>query len=583
MKRTGAQILLECLVREGVEIIYGYPGGVVLPLYDRFPEFPQLKHVLVRHEQGAAHMADGYARASGRVGVCLATSGPGATNLVTGICTAMMDSVPMVVLTGNVARNLLGRDGFQEADITGITLPITKHNYLVMKASEIATAVREAFHIARTGRPGPVLVDIPKDVFIEEAEFVWPETVSLRGYKPTMQGHAGQIKRAAKLLDEAKKPVIFAGQGVIGSGATRELRAFAEKAQIPVMTTFLGLGAFPEDHVLSLGFMGMHGAYHCNITANEADVIFAIGMRFDDRAMGRWSDFNPTAKIIHVDIDPAEIGKNLKTEVPIVGDAKAVLEALIPEVQQTTHIDWLRWIDTLRAEHPSFELPETDELSETDAPSAQHVVREIYEACHGDAIVVTGVGQHQMWAGQHFTYTRPRQLISSGGLGTMGFETPAALGAQMACPDSLVWAICGDGGFQMTLQELATIVDQKAPVKIAILNNRFLGMIRQWQELFYANNLVSADLAAEVTQPDFIKIAEAYGIKGIRVTEHGQMRAAIDEANAYPGPVLLEFRVLLEENVWPMVPAGASLAETIEDPKRVEARARKRGELTIAD
>ena len=576
MRKNGAQILLECLVREGVEIMYGYPGGVVLPLYDKFPEYPQIKHVLVRHEQGAAHMADGYARASGKVGVCLGTSGPGATNLVTGICTAMMDSIPMVVLTGNVARNLLGRDGFQEADITGITMPITKHNYLVMKAAEIAVAVREAFHIARTGRPGPVHVDIPKDVFLEETEFHWPEKVSMRGYKPTYQGHMGQIKRAAKLIDESQQPVILAGQGVIWSGAEKELLAFAEKAQIPVMTTFLGLGAFPEDHVLSLGFMGMHGAYHCNIAADKADVVMGIGMRFDDRAMGRFSDFNPTARVIHIDIDPAEIGKNIKTEVPIVGDARQVLEALIPQVKQNTHLEWLQWIDDLRREHPSFELPETDELS------AQYVIREIHEACRGEAIVVTGVGQHQMWAGQHWTYRRPRQLISSGGLGTMGFEVPAALGAQMACPDQLVWTLCGDGGFQMNMQELATIVDQRAPVKMAILNNRYLGMIRQWQELFYENNLVAADLARDVTQPDFLKIAEAYGIKGMRVTEKSQVRAAIDEANAHPGPVLLDFRVILEENVWPMVPAGASLGETLEDPKKVAARQARQAKQPVA-
>ena len=576
MRKNGAQILLECLVREGVEIMYGYPGGVVLPLYDKFPEYPQIKHVLVRHEQGGSHMADGYARASGKVGVCLGTSGPGATNLVTGICTAMMDSIPMVVLTGNVARNLLGRDGFQEADITGITMPITKHNYLVMKAAEIAVAVREAFHIARTGRPGPVHVDIPKDVFLEETEFHWPEKVSLRGYKPTYQGHMGQIKRAAKLIDESQQPVILAGQGVIWSGAEKELLAFAEKAQIPVMTTFLGLGAFPEDHVLSLGFMGMHGAYHCNIAADKADVVMGIGMRFDDRAMGRFSDFNPTARVIHIDIDPAEIGKNIKTEVPIVGDARQVLEALIPQVKQNTHLEWLQWIDDLRREHPSFELPETDELS------AQYVIREIHEACRGEAIVVTGVGQHQMWAGQHWTYRRPRQLISSGGLGTMGFEVPAALGAQMACPDQLVWTLCGDGGFQMNMQELATIVDQRAPVKMAILNNRYLGMIRQWQELFYENNLVAADLARDVTQPDFLKIAEAYGIKGMRVTEKSQVRAAIDEANAHPGPVLLDFRVILEENVWPMVPAGASLGETLEDPKKVAARQARQAKQPVA-
>jgi acetolactate synthase I/II/III large subunit len=567
VKRNGAQILLECLVREGVTTIFGYPGGVVLPLYDRFPEFPQLKHVLVRHEQGAAHAADGWARASGNTGVCLATSGPGATNLVTGICTAMMDSVPMVALTGNVARNLLGKDGFQEADITGITLPITKHNYLVTKASDIAYTVREAFYIASTGRKGPVLVDIPKDVFIEEAEFHWPEKVVPRGYRPTLAGHAGQIKRAARLIDESKRPIIFAGHGVILSGATAELRAFAEKAQIPVLTTFLGLGSFPEDHVLSYGFMGMHGSYHANHAADKADVVLAIGMRFDDRAMGRFSDFNPGAEIIHIDIDPAEIGKNIKTAVPIVGDVRAVLEALIEAIEPNTHLDWIRWIEELKSQHPSFALPDTDEMS------TQYVIREIHDACKGEAIIVTGVGQHQMWAAQQFTFRRPRQLISSGGLGTMGFEVPAALGAQLAKPDDLVWAVCGDGGFQMTLQELATIVDQRAPVKIAIMNNGFLGMIRQWQELFYENNLVDADLRQDLCQPDFVKLADAYGIKALRVTEKSAVRAAIDEANAYPGPVLIDFRVRQEENVWPMVPAGASLAETVEEPRESKVRA----------
>ncbi|MHB8575850.1 MAG: biosynthetic-type acetolactate synthase large subunit [Dehalococcoidia bacterium] len=560
MRMNGAQILLECLVREGVEVIYGYPGGVVLPLYDRFPEFPRLKHVLVRHEQGGAHAADGYARASGKVGVCLATSGPGATNLVTGICTAMMDSVPMVVLTGNVARNLLGRDGFQEADITGITLPITKHSYLVMKASDIAYSVREAFHIASTGRQGPVLIDIPKDVFIEEAEFIWPESVTLRGYKPTVAGHPGQIKRAARVINEAQRPIILAGQGVINSGGAEELKALAERAGIPVVTTFLGIGGFPQDHVLSYGWMGMHGAFYANHAANDADVVIGIGMRFDDRAMGRFSDFNPTAQIIHIDIDPAEIGKNFKTAVPIVGDVKTVLAAMLPEVEQQTHMDWIRAIDKLRDEHPSFIVPPGPEMS------VQYVIREIYNATKGEAVIVTGVGQHQMWTGQHYTFRYPRQLITSGGLGTMGFEVPAALGAQMARPDKVVWSICGDGGFQMTSQELATIVDQRAPVKLAIMNNGFLGMIRQWQELFYDRNYVSSDTKQSLCQPDFVKLADAYGIKGIRVTDKESVRIAIDEAMEHDGPVLIDFHVEEEGNVWPMVPAGASLAETLDNP-----------------
>lgn len=580
MRMNGAQILLECLSREGIEVIYGYPGGVVLPLYDRFPEFPQIKHVLVRHEQGAAHAADGYARASGKIGVCLATSGPGATNLVTGICTAMMDSVPMLVLTGNVARNLLGRDGFQEADITGITLPVVKHSYLVMKASEIAQAVREAVHIATTGRQGPVHIDIPKDVFQEETEFVWPESFAMRSYRPTMTGHSGQIRRAARLIDEAKRPVILAGHGIIWSGAETELRHLAEKAQIPVMTTFLGIGAMPADHILNIGWMGMHGAYHCNIAADKADVVIGIGMRFDDRAMGRFSDFNPDARVIHIDIDPAEIGKNIKTEVPIVGDARQVLEQLIPEVQANTHVEWLRWIDDLSRDHPSFELPEMEDENEI---TTQHAIRALYEESKGEAVVATDVGQHQMWTGQQWNFTKPRQLLSSGGLGTMGFALPASLGAQMARPDEVVWCISGDGGFQMNMQELATIVDQQAPVKIAIINNQYLGMIRQWQELFYHGNLVDADLAQAKCQPDFVKIAEAYGIKGIHVRERAQLRPAIQEALAHPGPVLLDIHVIIQENVWPMVPAGASLAETMEDPERVAARQGKSGQAVAGD
>jgi acetolactate synthase I/II/III large subunit len=474
----------------------------------------------------------------------------------------------MVVLTGNVARDLLGRDGFQEADITGITLPITKHNYLVMEAKDIAATVREAFHIASTGRPGPVLVDIPKDVFIEEAEFHWPEHVALRGYKPTVEGHPGQIKKAAKLVDAAQRPIILAGHGVIASGGALELKAFAEKAGIPVVTTFLGIGSFPQDHALSYSWMGMHGAFYANHAANDADVVLGIGMRFDDRAMGRFRDFNPNAQIIHIDIDPAEIGKNFKTAVPIVGDVKHVLTDLIDEVKPNSHVEWIRWLDEMRRDHPSFIMPETDEIA------VQYVIEQIDEATHGDAVIVTGVGQHQMWVGQHYTFRFPRQLITSGGLGTMGFEVPAALGAQMARPDKVVWSICGDGGFQMTSQELATIVDQRAPVKLAIMNNGFLGMIRQWQDLFYDHNYVSSDTRTELCQPDFVKLADAYGIKALRVSEKGNVRAAIDEAMAHPGPVLLEFMVEQEGNVWPMVPAGASLAETIDHPatpKKVHA------------
>jgi acetolactate synthase-1/2/3 large subunit len=555
-RMTGAQILLECLQREKVGTIFGYPGGVVLPLYDTLPQYPSIHHVLVRHEQGAAHMADGFARASGRLGVCLATSGPGATNLVTGIATSYLDSTPVLAITGNVTRALLGKDGFQEADITGITMPITKHNYLVMRAADIAMTVREGVHIATTGRPGPVLIDIPKDVFTEEAEFEWPEQVSLRGYKPTTEGHPGMVRRAAEIIDQAKRPIVLAGHGVIWGNAQDELVAFAEKAGVPVVTTFLGIGGFPESHPLSYGFMGMHGMFYANMAADKADVIIGVGMRFDDRAMGRFKDFNPTAKIIHIDIDPAEIGKNFATHVPIVGDVKRVLPQLTSRVRTQPRSEWVRWIDKQKEDHPSLEIRESRRLL------PQYVIRALYEETKGDATIVTGVGQHQMFAGQHYFYERPRQLISSGGLGTMGFELPGAIGAQMARPDSEVWAICGDGGFQMTMQELAVVVDERLPIKIAILNNGYLGMVRQWQHLFYDRNFVGV----AITQPDFCKLAEAYGIHAVRVETRAEVAPAIAAARAHNGPVLMDFQVDQEENVWPMVPAGAALSETIEAP-----------------
>jgi len=561
-RMTGAQMVLEGLQREGVEVIFGYPGGVVLPLYDTLPQYPGIRHILVRHEQGAAHMADGYARASGRMGVCLGTSGPGATNLVTGICTAWMDSVPVFALTGNVSRTLLGKDGFQEADITGITHSITKHNYLVMRPEEIPLTIREAAHICRTGRPGPVLVDIPKDVFQESAEFYWPEQVHLRGYRPTYEGHAGMIRRAAELIDQARRPIIIAGHGVIWSDAQEELVALAEKAEIPVITTFLGIGAFPEAHRLSYGWLGMHGMYYANMAADNADLVIGVGMRFDDRAMGRFKDFNPGVKIIHIDIDPAEIGKNFPTAVPIVGSAKNVLPRLTEHVSEARHTEWLNWIDQVREEHPSLHIRESRRML------PQYVVRTLYEETAGNATIVTGVGQHQMWAGQHYFYKRPRQLISSGGLGTMGFELPGAIGAQVALPEAEVWAICGDGGFQMTMQELAVVVDENLPLKIAIFNNGYLGMVRQWQQLFYDRNFV----AVAMTQPDFCKIADAYGIRAIRVETKAEVAPAIREARAHKGPILLDFMIDQEENVWPMVPAGAALSETIEAPAEELAR-----------
>jgi acetolactate synthase-1/2/3 large subunit len=563
MKMSGAQILCECLVREGVEVIFGFPGGAVLPLYDSFPQFPQLRHILVRHEQGAAHAADGYARATGKVGVCLATSGPGATNLVTGIANAHLDSSPIVAITGQVARPFIGKDAFQEIDITGITGPITKHNYLVLKAEELAAIVQEAFYIARSGRPGPVLIDIPRDVFIDEAAFNYPEKVSLRGYKLTPHGHPVQIRKAAKLINESKRPLIIAGRGVIISAAFQQLRELAEKAQIPLTTTLLGIGCFPESHILSLGMLGMHGTACANMAVDASDLVIAIGMRFDDRATGKVSAFAPHAKVIHIDIDPAEIGKNVRVDVPIVGDVRNVLQVLNEQVTSQTHVDWIRQIDDWRCEHPSNVIRECDSLL------PQYVVSKIYEVTQGDAIIVTGVGQNQMWSARYFGYDKPNSLISSGGLGTMGFELPAAIGAKVGCPEETVWCIAGDGGFQMTIQELATAVQDNIAVKIAIINNGYLGMVRQWQELFYGRRYVATPLSS----PDFIKIAEAYGLPGIRVTDKLQVVAAIEEAMAYEGPFLIDFQVEPEENVYPMVAPGATLAQLIEEPRRdIEAR-----------
>ena len=554
MRLTGARILMECLRAEGVEVFFGYPGGVVLPLYNTLGEYPDIKHVLVRHEQAAAHAADGYARVAGRTGVCLATSGPGATNLVTGITTAYMDSVPMVVLTGNVARDLIGRDGFQEADITGITLPITKHNYLLMRASEIAPAVKEAFHIASTGRKGPVLVDIPKDVFIEEAKWDgYPQGVSLRGYPIMDVPREEEVDRAAETINAASKPIIIAGHGVVQSEAQAELVEFAERADAPVLTTLLGISGMPEDHELSYGFLGMHGHFYANMAADRADVVIGVGMRFDDRAMGRFSDFNPGAKIVHIDIDPAEIGKNFTTHAPVNGDVKETLTRLLPQIPPSSHPAWRAEIDQLMAQHP------TDYVEEGVSLSGPWLVQALAEATQGRSTIVTGVGQHQMWAAQYYPYTKQRQWVTSGGLGTMGYEIPAAMGAQFA-QDEPIWSICGDGGFQMTSQELQTIKDHNLPVRLAIFNNGFLGMVRQWQELFYEHNYHSVDLG----QPDFVKLAEAYGVKGLRASTRAEAMQVLRDVEGYDGPVVIDFQLEREENVWPMVPAGAALSETIE-------------------
>jgi len=559
MKLTGAQIICESMLKEGVDVVFGLPGGTVIPFYDTLGQYEkQIHHVLVRHEQCAAHAADGYARVTGKVGVCIATSGPGATNLVTGIANAYLDSAPIVALTGQVNRALIGKDAFQEIDITGVTLPITKHNYLVPDAESLPHILKEAFHIARTGRPGPVLVDVPRDVFTGKAEFQHPDKVSLPSYKPNLPGHPAQIKKAAKLINEARRPLIIAGRGIIISQAYAELRSLAETAQIPLLTTLLGVGGFPESHVLSYGWLGMHGMAYANMAVNECDLIIAIGMRFDDRATGRVSGFAPQANIIHIDIDPAEIGKNVRVDVPIVGNAKDVLASLLKQLAPATHTEWLARLDQLRREHP-FQVDR-----EATHILPQYVIGQLYEITRGEAIIVTGVGQHQMWAAQHYWFDKPNCLVTSGGLGTMGFGLPASVGVKIGRPQETVWCIDGDGSFQMTMHELATITQEHLAIKIAILNNGYLGMVRQWQDLFYAKHYVATPL----TCPDFMKIAEAYCIPHRRVERREDVAAAIREANDTPGPFLMEFAIEPEENVYPMVPGGAQLSETIEGPKK---------------
>jgi acetolactate synthase-1/2/3 large subunit len=552
---SGARIICESLIREGVEVIFGYPGGAVIPLYDALPLYPQLHHVLVRHEQMAGHMADGYARASGKVGVCLATSGPGATNLVSAIASAHLDSIPIVAITGQVGTAFIGKDSFQEVDIIGVTLPITKHNIQVRRTEDIPRAIRVAFYLARTGRPGPVLIDIPKNTQIMEAPFVWPEEVDLPGYQPTIQGNRKQVRLAAKLINEAKRPIIMAGHGIMISGAEAEFRAFVEKTGIPVMFTLLGLGCFPETHPLALGLMGMHGHWEVNQAANEADVLINIGARFDDRATGKVSAFAPKARVIHIDIDPAEIGKNVKTEVPIVGDAKHVLRMLLEEVADNRHDEWLGQIRAWGRRANTRKWKPTDKLQ------AQHVVVALREATGGNAIISVDVGQHQMWTAQFFMFEHPNKFLSSSGSGTMGFGFPAALGAKMACPEEEVWAVVGDGGFQMSIPELATCKQEGLAVKVAIINNGYLGMVRQWQELFHNRNYSETPISS----PDFVKLGEAYGIAARRVLTQEEVRPAIEWARSVDGPVLLDFVVDQEQNVYPMVPQGGANADMIVD------------------
>jgi acetolactate synthase-1/2/3 large subunit len=542
-------------------VVFGYPGGANMPIYDAMLSYP-VHHVLVRHEQGAAHMADGYARASGKVGVAMATSGPGATNLVTGIATAMMDSSPIVCITGQVAASLIGGDAFQETDVTGITLPITKHNYLVTRAEEIAEVVAEAFYIARSGRPGPVLIDICKSAQIESAEFEYPEDVKLPGYQPPSHAPKADLDKAVSLIAKAKRPVILCGQGVLMSGGEEVLQHFAVKTQTPVAMTLLGLGAFPASHDLSLGMMGMHGEAHANLAIQNADLLLAFGMRFDDRVTGTLSTYALGAKKIHIDIDPSEIHKNVKVDVPLVGDLKTVVTDLVPMVDEYEHEEWIQQIGEWKAEGNARSImswPDDGKLH------VSHLVHELWNATEGGSIVTTDVGQHQMWTAQYYFLEKPKRWITSGGAGTMGFGLPSAIGAWFAHRDEEIWTVVGDGGFQMTAAELSTAVQEKANVKIAIMNNSFLGMVRQWQEFFFEKRYSGVNISG----PDFVKLAEAHGIPGRLVTKPEEVEDAIKFARETPGPVVLEFRVEQEEAVYPMVPAGAALDEMLRRPVRL--------------
>ena len=557
---TGAEIVWATLVGEGVTDVFGYPGGAILPVYDALRKFP-IHHVLVRHEQGASHMADGYARASGKVGVAIATSGPGATNLVTGIATAMLDSIPMVCITGNVSSKVLGTDAFQEVDITGITLPITKHNFMVNKAEDIAPAIRYAFQIAKSGRPGPVLVDITKDAQQAAAIFDFAGAKP-RPYKPHPMLHCTteHLHSAADLIRNAKRPVILAGHGIIKAGATEQIRTLAERMQIPVAMTLLGLGGFPASHPLNMGMMGMHGEAWVNHAIQEADLLIACGMRFDDRVTGTLSTYATKAKKIHIEIDPAEINKNVKADVALVGDLREVLEELLPRIPGR---DGSAWLKSIEASKGAVAVRDIKNLPDSGHLYAAHVMHDLWRITGGNAIVVTDVGQHQMWEAQYFHHERPRTLITSGGLGTMGFALPAAIGAKFACPDKEVWVVAGDGGFQMTAAELSTIVQEKIKINIAIINNGYLGMVRQWQEFFYERNYEATPLVS----PDFVKLADAHGIEGRAVRTRDEVASAVEAARSAPGTYLLNFMVEKEESVYPMIPAGSALHEMIRRPE----------------
>ncbi len=555
---TGAQILWESLVREGVTCVFGYPGGAILPAYDAMLDYP-IRHVLVRHEQGAAHMADGYARATGQVGVAIATSGPGATNLVTGIATAMMDSSPVVCITGQVGSKLIGSDAFQECDITGITLPITKHNYLLTNPEDVAATVREAFHVARSGRPGPVLIDMTKDCQQRVCDFEWPEEAAPVRQRPNLSPGDAELARAVDLIHQAKRPLILAGNGIIASGASDLVRRFAEHADIPIAMTLLGIGGVPASHPLNLGMMGMHGEAWVNTSIQEADLLIAVGMRFDDRVTGNVKTYALNAKKIHLEIDRSEINKNVKVDVGLVGDCGQLLTALLPRVERGNHAAWRAHIDALKGDAAVRDiknLPDSGHLY------AAHVIHDLWRETGGNAVVVTDVGQHQMWEAQYYHHDQPRSLITSGGLGTMGFALPAAIGAKIARPDAEVWVVVGDGGFQMTMAELATIAQEGIDINVAIINNGYLGMVRQWQEFFYERRYAATPLSS----PDFVKLAEAFGLTAARVTDRAGVIPAVQAARANKGTVVIDFRVEQEDTVYPMVPAGADLHNMIRRP-----------------
>ena len=559
MKRTGAQIVWECLLREGVEVVFGYPGGANLPIYDAMLDYP-VRHVLTRHEQGAAHMADGYARASGKVGVAMATSGPGATNLVTGIATAIMDSSPIVCITGQVVSRFIGYDAFQETDVTGITLPITKHNYLVTDVHEIGEVLREAFYIARTGRPGPVLVDIAKDAQQASIEWEYDDSpIQLPGYRPDLRPVSKDIQKALELIYNAKRPLVLAGHGVLLSGAMDELRKFAERAQTPVAMTLLGLSGMPADHPLNLGMMGMHGEAWVNHAIQDSDLLLAFGMRFDDRVTGNLKTYAQKAKKIHIDIDPSEINKNVKADVGLIGDLRETLAWLLEYLEPCDHSEWLAYIDEMKGDSAVRDI---QNLPDNGNLYAAHVINDICRHTDGKALVTTDVGQHQMWTAQYYKFNTAGTLITSGGLGTMGFGLPSAIGAKFAHPEAQVWTIVGDGGFQMTQAELSTAAQEGIKVNVAIINNGYLGMVRQWQEFFYERRYA----ATPMRSPDFVKIAEAHGLKGLRVTQRSEVEAAIREAEETEGTVVIDFKVEQEDSVYPMVPAGADLHNMIRRP-----------------